>query len=161
MNLFLKNIYKLFLLITVLIYIAGCSDMINITGAMINGVNADKENKFPPIRVSVTSGSGELLKNFQISIIELPDSVYLFTPVMSSDLGPAVFVFNENQINPIKNDSTDILVIAYHPSIGVFTSTITLEELKLNKPQFIEFNVGTVLSEQLTQDKAKYLKFKY
>ena len=161
MNLFLKNIYKLFLLITVLIYLPGCSDMINISGAIMNGVNTDKGNKFPPIRVSVTPGSGKLLKNFQISIIELPDSVCLFSPVLSSDLGPAVFVFNENQINPIKNDSTNILVIAYHPSIGEFTSIITLQELKLNKPQFIEFDVGEVPSDQLTQDKAKYLKFKY
>ncbi len=150
----------LFFLITTIYSLIGCNEIISITGLMMNRLN---NQEFPDseIKVLVRNENNKNINGFQVYIIESSDSQCIFNPQFTQNDKNVSFIFPDDQINVIKKESVDLLVIVDHPLIGVFSQSIDFKQLQSGKPVLIEFNIGAAPENLSMPDKSKYLKFKY
>lgn len=151
---------KKYIVILILILFTGCNEIINITGIFINRtVNNERASK--EIILAVLNFNGKTVSNFKISILEDKDSVLIFTPLYTSKHNTTRLNFPDEQINPIKSENNNLIVIAEHPYIGTFQQTIPVTKLYESEPIIIEFNIGNVADSLQAPPSHLYKEYKY
>lgn len=142
-----------------LIMLFGCNDIINFTGILTNRIVASNDIS-ATIIVSVKSGSGKLLSNIQLSIIEQTDSTCVCSNKFSNNLYPIKFILPDEQINTINPQSENLIVVADYPGLCVFRQPIVISGLENDKPVIVEFTVFAEPDSLLKAPPDKYLKYK-
>ena len=125
-----------------LVLFAGCSELVEYGGILINSVNDYCYNA--DVYISISNTGNQQLSNFNISVIRDNDSLSISVRKISSSYYVTKISFPDEQIYPASSETRFVTVFAEHPYIGSFQQIIPVEILTENNPVFIEFNAGDI-----------------
>jgi len=132
---------KFAIILLLMVLFNGCEEIIDSTGILLNRLrNNEAVNK--DITVSVLNTYGKFVPGFRISVLSDSDSLLLFYPKNTNSGSPVVFNLPDEQVNPFKKETMNIIIYAEHPYIGMFQQIIPVSNLYDNELLIIEFLPG-------------------
>lgn len=129
-------------LIILLIIFAGCNEIIDIGGIIINRLNNEKLDA--EIFISVKNSKEKYIPNLKISILRDNDSVAIADHRITGTENPLKITLPDEQVNPVSEKTQNIIVIAEHPLVGMFQQQIPLNTITFSKIHFVEFYAGDI-----------------
>lgn len=138
-----------------LILFCGCREIVDIGGIFLNRLNNDKTEAEFFIKINNIS-SDSTLPNFLIHIIRDDDSVSIVSPKMTTINQILHISLPDEQINPLTEQTQNIIVTAEYPGMGTLISQIAL--INLSKINQIDFFTGLEVN---SVPKISYRKYKF
>jgi len=148
------------LYILILFFCSGCSELINVTGTIINRIN-NPDNISKEIIISALNTKGQMIPNIKISLLKDKDSLLVFSPAFTNSKMPSVFNLPDDQINPLSSETKNLIVIADHPYIGSFHQTIPLSKIYEEHTLIIEIYLPYEKDTVSEVPYSTYRTFKY
>lgn len=122
-----------------LILFCGCREIVDISGILLNRLNNDKTEAEFFIKVNNFTGDSTL-PNFLVHVIRDNDSVSVVSPKMTYSNQILHITLPDEQINPLNEQTQNIIITAEHPGCGILYYPVNLTNLP--KTNFIEFYSG-------------------
>ncbi len=148
-----------FIFYIILFSCTGCNELINLSGVYLNRISNSNELS-GRILVSVKNSDGKVIPNIKISIIEDKDSL-MITPSQFTSNTIQQFIFPDEQINSIRPESNNLIILAEHPYYGIFERSVRLADLWNDSLLFVEYELDNIPDTIDTAPIGLYKKLKY
>ncbi len=140
-----------------LIILCGCNELVQVSGMLLDRVNYHSFTG--ELVVSVKDFEGNYVSGVQVSVTRSDDSTCVFSPKLTGDRQPVLFLAPDEQINSIECD-TEKLNIEVFVAGGLLLRQISVTAINPDKPIFLEFTISPLESNH-GQYQSRFQRFKY